>query len=81
MILKFGKESLPSVIQNPFMKTKVKRIWVSYSEQFNFRGPEKWSANGSIEFENGETKGEQKFTAETFDEVVLKIKAVLDELK
>lgn len=70
-----GEQKLPSVINNPFSKNKVKRIYVSFSE---YSG--KWSANGAVEFENENTKGEQKFKGETFDEVVLKIKACLDSL-
>ncbi len=69
-----GKEKLPSVLKNPFGKNSIKRIYVSFS-QFSDR----WSANGSVEFENGNTKGEQKFTGQTFDDVVLQIKALIDE--
>ena len=69
-----GKEQLPSVLKNPFGKNSIKRIYVSFY-QYNDR----WSANGSVEFENGNTKGEQKFTGQTFDDVVLQIKALIDE--
>ncbi len=70
-----GNESMPSVLNDPFNKTSVKSIWVNYSE---YGG--KWSANGSVEFKNGSTEGKQKFDGETFDEVVLKMKAFINEL-
>jgi hypothetical protein len=75
-LLQFGKEQLPSVLNDPFKKTHVKRIYVSFSENVFIDG--KYSANGSVEFANGNTKGEQKFDGDTFDEVVLKIKSFLD---
>lgn len=70
-----GNEKMPSILKDPFNKTSVKRIYVSYSEFMR-----KWSANGSIEFSNGNTSGEQKFTANTFDEVVAQMKAFLEDL-
>jgi hypothetical protein len=71
-----GKEKLPSILKDPFSKINVRRIYVSFSYTFN-----QWQANGSVEFLNGDTKGEQKFEGETFDEVVLKIKTFLETLK
>ena len=71
-----GKEKLPSIVKDPFNKNAVKRIYVSFSE---FCGS--WSANGSVEFQNGNTKGEQKFTGQTFDDVVLQIKSLINELQ
>jgi hypothetical protein len=55
----------------------VTRIYVSFYKNI-FGG--NFSASGSVEFQNGNTKGEQNFTGETFDEVVLKIKAMLENL-
>jgi len=79
-LLGFGKEKLPSVIQDPFNKSSVIRIYVSFSRGIFY--PHDFSANGSVEFENGRTKAEQKFDGATFDEVVIKIKSFLDnELK
>jgi len=71
-----GQQPLPSELNDPFSKTKITRIYVSYGTFFN-----KWSANGTIEFENGDTNGEQKFKGETFDEVVIKMKAFIQNLK
>lgn len=72
----FGDEQL-SVIQNPFNKNKIVRLFVFYHKNiFN----DTWSASGSIEFESGNTKGEQKFEASTFDEVVIQMKACINQL-
>lgn len=75
-IEEIGKEKLPSILKDPFNKNAVKRIYVSFSE---YSGT--WSANGSVEFQNGNTKGEQKFTGQTFDDVVLQIKSLINELQ
>lgn len=75
-----NSESLSSVINNPFQKTKIKRIYVSYSQNI-FSSDDKWSASGSVEFENGNTKGEQGFSGNTFDDVVLQIKSLIESLK
>ena len=71
-----GNNPLPSELNDPFSKTKIISVHVLYSTFFN-----KWSANGTIEFQNGDTKGEQKFRGETFDEVVIKMKAFIENLK
>lgn len=78
-LLGFGKESMPTVLKDPFGKRNVTRIYVSMSQSlFN----DTFSANGSVEFKNGDTHGEQKFNGDTFDDVVLKIQAFLkNELK
>lgn len=72
----FGEEQL-SVIQNPFNKNKIVRLYVSYRKK-TFE--DAWYATGSIEFENGKTKGEQNFEADTFDEVVIQMKACINQL-
>jgi hypothetical protein len=73
---KIGNEKMPSILKNPFQKNCVTEIRVSYYEFMR-----KWSARGTVEFKNGLTKGEQKFEAETFDEVVIQIKNFLKELE
>lgn len=74
-----GKESLPSVFNDPFKKTLVNRIYVSVSKSLFH---DKLSANGSVEFKNGNTTGEQRFEGDSFDEVVGKIKYFIQyELK
>ena len=75
--LKFGEAKLPSVINDPFKKTLVKKITVSYQD---FWGDGRWKATGYVYFQNGATSGDQKFEAATFDEVVLQMKAAIDNL-
>ena len=73
-----GGQKLPSVLNDPFLKDKIEMIAVYYNKNI-FKG--NWTAWGRVEFKNGNTQGEQKFEGETFDEVVLKIKEFLNELK
>jgi hypothetical protein len=76
----FGKTTMPTVLKDPFSKTKITSVWVDYSP--SLFSPYNWSASGSVSFKNGDTKGEQKFKGESFDEVVAKIKAFIEtELK
>ncbi len=72
---------LPSIIKDPFALKKVNRIYVSYYPNGVLSSSNGPHCSGSIEFINGNTKGEQQFEGHDFDEVVLKMKAVLEELK
>lgn len=72
-------QSLPSIINDPFQKQKITRIYVAVSQ--NWLKPDTWTAVGNVEFKNGNTTGEQKFTGKTFDEVVLQISALIETLK
>ena len=78
-----GTEKIPSILKNPFSKNCVKRIHVAFGERAfaSLRDGSSWEASGSVEFSNGNTKGEQRFHGETFDEVVAKIKAFINELQ
>lgn len=69
----FGQEKMPSVINDPFAKTHITGISVRWYNN-------SLKARGNVDFENGSTKGSQEFSGETFDEVVLKIKAMLETL-
>lgn len=71
-------ENLPNIIKNPFLKNKIKAIRIIYSS--NIFDENNWKARGVIEFQNGNTTGEQHFEGKTFDNVVLQIKAVLNKL-
>lgn len=74
----FGNESMPSELKNPFAPDKIKSIYVRYA----YSGfSHNWQAYGSIEFENGDTTGEQKFEGETFDGVVQKMKIFIENFK
>lgn len=76
MKLQIGNESMPSLLNDPFKKNKITRISVFYRELMRV-----WSATGTVEFTNGDTKGEQRFEGETFDEVTLKIKHFINNLE
>lgn len=70
------KETLPSVINDPFSKTNVISIMIVY---FGNREKPYWYA--TVEFQNGLTKGEQKTpNCATFEEVMQHIKAIEQSL-
>ena len=73
MNIELGDTKLPSIINDPFAKNRVTAIRLHYY-------PQRGNCNGSVEFENGATKGEQNFNGSSFDEVVLKMKAMLENM-
>lgn len=66
-----------SVISNPFTKESVSSISIYYRK---WSGGNYWYSR--VEFENGNTKGEQR-TPEcaTFEEVIIHLKQVLESIK
>jgi hypothetical protein len=78
IIQSIGNEKMPSILKDPFKKNAVTKIYVHFSQ--GIFDKEKWDASGNVKFSNGNTHGEQKFKGETFDEVVLQIKAFLINL-
>jgi hypothetical protein len=78
MDLQFGNKKLPSIINDPFKKTQITSIRIDFSKGCFDNS---WTANGTIEFTNGDTTGKQSFKEKTFDEVVIKMKAMLDNLE
>ena len=72
-----GNQKLPSILNDPFHKTNVKKVFVNFED---FWGDGKWKASGVVYFRNGKTNGQQEFNGETFDEVVAQIKTFIDEL-
>ena len=78
LINNFGKESIPTIVKDPFNKNSIKRIYVSFSSGFS---GDRWQANGAIEFSNGDTNGEQTFKGDSFDDVVIKMKAFMITLE
>ena len=76
--LEFG-EKLPGILKDPFEKGLIKGIRV-HMFKLSYAGEGKWTAIGSVEFKNGNTEGEQKFKAETFNEVVQQIEVFLKTL-
>lgn len=77
IVNEMGNEKIPSILKDPFKKNSVKRIFVNYSEDW---GGKSWSCYGSVEFSNGNTSGEQKFRGDSFDKVVIEMKAFINEL-
>lgn len=76
-MIQIGTEKLPSVINDPFKKTKVTGASMFLGQRFNPTG----GASGTIYFENGLTKGEQKFYAKDFDDLVVQMRAMLDNIE
>lgn len=75
--LGFGSNTLPSVINEPFKKEKI--TWVSV---YCIKGEstETWSFSGKVKFKNGNTIGEQEIQGKSFDDVVIQIKSMIDNL-
>lgn len=74
----FGKEKMPSVINAPFKKTSIEAVHVFLTKNIFTK---EFQCTGSVEFKNGNTQGKQTFKAQTFDEVVLQIKAFFETLE
>ena len=71
-IEKIGSNSI-GVLKDPFMKSNITAIRVS-----SYKSSYSVNHYGTVEFQNGNSKGEQKFTGDSFDDVVLKIKKFID---
>lgn len=78
LLKSFGEEKMPSIINDPFKKNMITSIVVLYRR--NSFAPYEMQASGFVEFKNNTTEGKQCFTGNTFDDVVLKIKAMLETL-
>lgn len=76
--IEIGNAKMPSVISNPFGKQKITSIEVKYEPDIFDK--KKWKARGRVWFENGDTTGSQTFKGDTFDDVVLQIKAMIENL-
>lgn len=72
-----GNEKMLSILKDPFKKSCIKKIYVTYREKTFSDG---WVAEGSVKFSNGKTTGEQDFEGDSFDEVVMKIKNFINEV-
>lgn len=72
-----NQSSLLSKLKDPFIKESISGITIRYTTAG--RKPY-WYA--LVEFKNGNTRGEQKLgECDTFEEIVLQVKLLLDELK
>ena len=73
----FGEENRPStIIQNPFKKECIQHIYLSAF---------KWSSGtieieGKVKFQQGNTRGEQKFNANSFPELFMMIQQFCETL-
>lgn len=77
MMLKEYISKNPTILNDPFKVDKVVSVRVSsYKSPFG----REIIHRGTVEFENGNTKGEQIFTGSSFDDVVLQIKSFIDTL-
>lgn len=65
----FGS-TMPSVIENPFSKDCITNVSMRASKSLVY---ETFYFRGSVEFKKGNTTGEQKFEADSFDELYIKI--------
>ena len=74
---KIGNEKLLSIINDPFSKIHVTSVYVHFSKSLF---SEKWNCVGSVDFKNGNTKGEQRFEGAHFDEVAEKIREFIKTL-
>lgn len=74
----FGKEKMPSVINDPFKKASIEAVSIFLMKDVFTK---EFKCVGNVEFKNGNTEGRQTFKAQTFDEVVLQIKAFFETLE
>lgn len=70
-------ENKPSLLNNPFNESCVKNIFfhVRKSQLTN-----EFQSTASVEFQNGNTGGEQKFKAETFADLVKQVEDFIKTL-
>ena len=66
-----------SDLKNPFMADKVIQF-TTFCMKSSFSG--EWSYTGKIEFQNGDTKGEQKFSGEDLAALLRKMELFMAEL-
>jgi len=72
------KEKQISEIKDPFAFDNIIKFSTYCSKQ-TFGGG--WYYMGSVEFKNGNTKGEQKFEADNFSALIRKMEAFLKEFE
>lgn len=71
------KTEMLSIIKDPFLKKCVQNIHIHYT---SWGGKFYWAA--SIETKNGNTEGKQSTPEfETFDEIIIHLRQILDSLK
>lgn len=73
--LQFGKESMPSILKDPFKSNNITAIHIHYYPNDKYT-----KVRASVDFKNGDTKGTQQFSDDIFDDVVIKIRKFVDNL-
>jgi hypothetical protein len=74
-----GEENGLSVIVDPFLSDSLESLSINYRKN-SFSKETYWYAN--VVFQNGRTKGEQRLgNCETFEEIVVQVKHLLNEIK
>ena len=76
-ILNYTSSSIPSIINDPFSKSKIIAINMHMSKKVFNDG---FYFVGSVEFKNGNTEGKQKFEKESFDDLYLSISEFVKSL-
>lgn len=74
----FGSTALPSDLKDPFRVDAIERIWFGISKSWLDKSVMNFTA--TVEFRNGNTKGEQKFNAPDFETLVRKVKDFTESL-
>lgn len=73
------KNNVVSVIKDPFLESKIKGITIRYNGDALFRGSYWYVV---VDFQNGNTKGEQTSPhRESMEEVLHDLKQILDSVK
>lgn len=75
--LEYNKSYI-SPLKDPFNKESFDGLSIFINKRIFGEG---YRVIGNIDFENNMTKGTQTFEADSFDELVLKMKTFLDNLK
>jgi len=73
----FGKDPLPSVIENPFDVKSIESIHIYYGK---YPISERPYFSGKVQFKKGNTKGEQSFDGDNLSDVFIKVMNFCKEL-
>lgn len=71
------KLNIPSIVNNPFDTNSITSVCLQ-SRKSLFS--DKWIHTGTVDFENGRTKGEQRFEGKDIDDVLTQIREFVQEL-
>lgn len=74
----FGKDPLPSVIENPFDVKNIEGIHIYYGK-YTISGRPYFT--GKVQFKKGNTRGEQSFDGDNLSDVFIKVMNFCKELE